>query len=427
MSTAELPIVKKAELLLEVTKQTSRSQDLQELLDLVMDTLFLLVSYDAAGIYLLQRPESLIREILEHPHVFHTKALRGYDSNAPTDLRLKSSQGLIGHVVETRQPLISPDVGRDSRYLKLRDATRSEMVAPIISNDEVIGVFDLESNKLNAYTNEDMRVLSLLASQVAIIIEKMMLLEQLVEKKRLEGQLEVARQVQLFLLPHRTPQLGNFDIAAYNYSTEEVSGDYYDFVSTYQDQLKFVIADVSGKGIPAALLMAFLRGSLRSFIQAGFATNVSMTQMNNLLWESTEQNQFVTAVHGVLDSTNRTLAFSNAGHNPPLLLDSDGAALYMDQGDLPLGLFKDTRYYEHFLQIQAGQTLVLYTDGVTEAASNSGEEYGRERLARIAREGSQLGARELIDYIYADILQHTEGQRPTDDVTFVIIRALTGS
>jgi sigma-B regulation protein RsbU (phosphoserine phosphatase) len=99
----------------------------------------------------------------------------------------------------------------------------------------------------------------------------------------------------------------------------------------------------------------------------------------------------------------------------------------MDQGGLPLGLFKDTRYYEYFLQIEAGQTLVLYTDGVTEAASNSGEEYGRERLARIAQEGSHLGARELINYIYADILQHTEGKRPTDDVTFVIIRDLTGS
>jgi len=427
MSTAELPLLRKLELLLEVTNKTSRSQDLQNLLDLVMDTLFVLVSCDAAGIYLLQTPESITGELVEHPHVLHTKALRGYDSKAPTDIRLMSSEGLIGHVVETGQPIICPDVRRDSRYVKLRDATRSEMVAPIVSNDEVIGVFDLESNKLNAYTNEDMRVLSLLASQVAIIIEKMMLLKQLVEKKRLEGQLEVARQVQLFLLPHRTPHLENFDIAAYNYSTEEVSGDYYDFVRIYKDQLKFVIADVSGKGIPAALLMAFLRGSLHSAIQIGYATNVSMTKMNNLLWESTEQNQFVTAVHGVLDSSNRTLAFSNAGHNPPLLLDSDGDALYMDQGGLPLGLFKDTRYHEYFLQLEAGQTLIFYTDGVTEAASTSGEEYGQERLARIAREGSQLGARELINYIYADILQHTEGQRPTDDVTFVIIRALARS
>lgn len=426
MPTAELSIASKLELLLDVTKRTSRSQDLQELLNLVMDTLFILVSYDAAGIYVLQYPEPITEDILEHSHVFQTKALRGYEVSPRTDIHLKSNEGLIGYVVETGQPITSPDVRQDSRYVNLREETCSEMVAPIISNDEVIGVIDLESNKLNAYTNEDLQVLLLLASQVAIIIEKVMLREQLVEKKRLEGQLEVARQVQLFLLPPRTPQLKNFDIAAYNYSTEEVSGDYYDFVHIYEDQLKFVIADVSGKGIPAALLMAFLRGSLRSAIQTGYATNVSMTRMNNLLWESTEQNQFVTAVYGVLDSTNETLAFSNAGHNPPLLLNADGIAHYIEQGGLPLGLFKDTRYYEYFLQIEAGQTLILYTDGVTEAVSKSGEEYGRKRLAQIAREGCQFGARELINYIYADVLQHTEGQLPTDDITFVIIKALKG-
>lgn len=424
MPTAELSIVCKLALLLEVTKQISRSQDLQELLDLVMDTLCALVSYDAAGIYVLQHPEPITEDLTEHPHIFHTKALRGYHANPLTDIRLKSSEGLISYVVETGQPISSADVRQDSRYIKLREETLSEMVAPIISNAEVIGVFDLESNQLNAYTSEDMQVLLLLASQVAIIIERVMLLEQLVEKKRLEEQLEVARQVQLFLLPPRTPQLKNFDIAAYNYSTEEVSGDYYDFVHTYEDQLKFVIADVSGKGIPAALLMAFLRGSLRSAIQTGYATNVSMTRMNNLLWESTEQNQFVTAVYGVLDSTNKTMAFSNAGHNPPLLIDDDGIARYIEQGGLPLGLFRDTRYYEYFLQIEAGETLVLYTDGVTEAASKSGEEYGRERLAQITREGCRFGARELINYIYADVLRHTEGQHPTDDVTFVIIKAL---
>lgn len=427
MSTAELPFARKLELLLEITSRISRSQDLQELLVLVMDTLSLLVTYDAAGIYVLQSPESLAGDRLEHPHVLHGKALRGYDLDTPTDVRLKSREGLTGHVIETGQPIMSPDVERDSRYVKLRDATRSEMVAPIVSNDEVIGVFDLESNTPDSFTNEDMRVLTLLASQVAIIIEKVMLLEQRREKRRLEGQLGIARQVQLFLLPNRRPQLENFDIAAYNYSTEEVSGDYYDFASVYKDQLKFVIADVSGKGIPAGLLMAFLRGSLRSAMQTGYATNIAMMKMNNLLWESTEQNQFVTAVHGVLDSTNRTVAFSNAGHNPPLLLEGDRAALYLDQGGLPLGLFEDTRYHEYFLEIEPGQILILYTDGVTEAASKSGEEYGQERLARIAREGRQLCARELITFIYDDILRHTEGQRPTDDVTFVIIRALEGS
>ncbi len=418
------PTEKKLELLLEITSRISRSRDLGELLVLVMDTLPLLVPYDAAGIYVLETPEPVGGRAVTQ-RVLRTRATRGYDSDTPTHIRLESREGLTSRVVETGRSVNSPDVTRDARYVRLRDATRSELVAPIISNDEVIGIFDLESDEPGAYAEEDTRVLAILASQVALIMEKVMLLEQQLEKRRLEAQLEVARQVQLFLLPDRTPRVENFDIAAYNFSTEEVSGDYYDFASDYADQLKFVIADVSGKGIPAGLLMAFLRGSLRSAMQTGYATSVAMAKMNALLWESTEQNQYVTAVHGVLDATNRTLSFSNAGHNPPLLLDQDGSCRYLFEGETPLGMFERTRYYEYFLKLESGQTLILYTDGATEAADARGEEFGRDRLARTAREACRLPARELIDCVYDDILRHTGGQRPTDDVTFVVIRSLS--
>src|SRR5213592_1078483 len=229
-------------------------------------------------------------------------------------------EGLIGHVALRGKPFISPDVRKEPLYINARDETRSEMVAPIISNDEVIGVFDLESDELNAYSEDDLEVLMLLASQVAIIIEKVMLHEQLIEKKRLEGQLEVARQVQLELLPAKDPQLEGYDISAYNFPTEEVSGDYYDWVKIFDDQIGLVIADVSGKGVPAALLMAFLRASLRAAIHIGYAPHISMSKVNYLLWESIERNQFVTAFYGILDATNQTLAYSNAGHSPALLM-----------------------------------------------------------------------------------------------------------
>jgi sigma-B regulation protein RsbU (phosphoserine phosphatase) len=320
--------------------------------------------------------------------------------------------------------VISPDVRHDPRYFNAREETRSEMVAPIISNDEVIGVFDLESDRLNAYDNDDLQVLLLLASQVAIIIEKVMLHEQLIEKKRLEGQLEVARQVQLELLPPRDPSLEGFDICAYNFSTEEVSGDYYDWVSIYEDQIGLVIADVSGKGVPAALLMAFLRASLRAAIHIGYAPHISMAKVNYLLWESIERNQFVTAFYGVLDASNKTLAYTNAGHNPPLLMEPDGSARFMERGGLPLGMFRDTRYYEYYQVIESGQTLVLYTDGATEAQNTKGEEYGRERLAETVRANRHRSARDLITAIQQDVHAWTDGRGATDDMTFFIIKAL---
>ena len=420
---AGLSVVDKLRLLLDITKKISRSLNLQEVLLLVMDTLDSLLPYDAAGIYVIRRDPHM-SEGGTTTLVFHAEAMRGYGVEEMMELRLKAGQGLIGHVAQSGEPIISPDVRLDPRYVNARRATRSEMVAPIISNDEVIGVFDLESDHLDAYTEDDREVLMLLTSQVAIIIEKAMLHEQLVEKKRLEAQLEVARQVQLSLLPPRDPTLEGFDISAYNFSTEEVSGDYYDFVKVYEDHLGLVIADVSGKGIPASLLMAFLRASLRAAIHIGYAPHVAMSKVNYLLWESIERNQFVTAFYGVLDSTNRTLAYTNAGHNPPLMLDAGGDARFIERGGLPLGMFRDARYYEYYLPVEPGQTLVLYTDGVTEAADAKGEEYGRERLERAVREGRDLAARALIDFIYADVLAWTGGRGATDDVTFVVIKAL---
>jgi sigma-B regulation protein RsbU (phosphoserine phosphatase) len=424
-SVAGLSTVDKLRMLLDITKTISRSLDLDEVLNLVMDTLDSLIPYDAAGIYLVKcsRPFAEWEGKPDETCVFQTQSVRGYDIDDLQELHLKMGEGLIGHVAVTGQPYVSHDVRNNPRYINARPRTNSEMVAPIISNNEVIGVFDLESDELNAYSNDDLEVLMLLASQVAIIIEKVMLHDQLIEKQRLETQLEVARQVQLELLPARDPELEGFDISAYNFPTEEVSGDYYDWVRIYDDQIGIVIADVSGKGVPAALLMAFLRASLRAATHIGYAPHISMTKVNYLLWESIERNQFVTAFYGILDATNRTIAYSNAGHNPALLMEADGTARFEERGGVPLGMFRDTRYYEYFENIEPGQLLVLYTDGVTEAMNLAGEEYGRDRLVEAVRQSRQLSAREMIDFIHRDVIEWTEGQGAHDDVTFFIIKA----
>jgi sigma-B regulation protein RsbU (phosphoserine phosphatase) len=425
-SVAGLSTIDKLRMLLDITKTISRSLDLDEVLNLVMDTLDSLIPYDAAGIYLVKCSAPLADwdGAPDETCVFHTQAVRGYDIDDLQELHLKMGEGLIGHVAVTGKPYVSHDVGQDRRYINARPRTQSEMVAPIISNEEVIGVFDLESDELDAYTNDDLEVLMLLASQVAIIIEKVMLHEQLIEKQRLEAQLEVARQVQLQLLPPRDPQIEGYDISAYNFPTEEVSGDYYDWVRIYDDQIGIVIADVSGKGVPAALLMAFLRASLRAATHIGYAPHISMSKVNYLLWESIERNQFVTAFYGILDATNRTLSYSNAGHNPALLIRADGAMRFEERGGVPLGMFRDSRYYEYFETIEAGEVFVLYTDGVTEAMNSAGEEYGRDRLVTAVRECRDQPAREMVDFLHRDLMTWTEGQGANDDVTFFIIKAL---
>src|SRR5437870_5214142 len=410
-ASAGLSVVDKLRMLLDITKTISRSLDLDEVLNLVMDTLDSLIPYDAAGIYLVKcsRPLAEWEGPPDETCVFHTQVVRGYDIDDLQELNLKMGEGLIGHVALTGKPYVSDDVRHNPRYINARPRTNSEMVAPIISNNEVIGVFDLESDELNAYSNDDVEVLMLLASQVAIIIEKVMLHQQLIEKQRLETQLEIARDVQLQLLPPRDPKLEGFDISAYNFPTEEVSGDYYDWVRIYDDQIGIVIAVVAWIGVPAALLMSFLRASLRAATHIGYAPHISMSKVNYLLWESIERNQFVTAFYGILDATNHTLSYSNAGHNPALLMDADGAARFEERGGLPLGMFRNTRYYEYYQSIEAGQILVLYTDGVTEAANPKGEEYGRGRLEKAVRANRHLSAREMITAIQQDVNVWTDG------------------
>lgn len=415
----DLTTVDKLRMLLDITKTISRSLDLDEVLNLVMDTLSSLLPYDAAGIYLID-----FEPANAGPYVFKSKAIRGYEISFDLiEPRLKMGEGFLGTVAQTSKAIISHDVSKDPRYFAARERTKSEMLAPIISNDLVIGVFDLESDVVNAYTEDDLAILQLLTSQVAIIIEKVRLHEQVVEKKRIQAQLEIARKVQLELLPESDPEIENFDISAYIFPAEEVSGDYYDWVKVSDDQIGIVVADAVGKGIPAALLMSFLRASLRSYIQIGYAPHIAFSMVSGLLSDSIRDNQFITAVYGMLDSTNKTFVFSNAGHNPPLLIKADGEYRFVEYGDMPLGMFPDLHYHQHFIRFEPGQVMVIYTDGITEATNPNGEEYGNDRFAKRVLDGIDLPAKKLIDHIRKGVADFSEGKFLNDDGTLFIVKA----
>ncbi len=170
--------------------------------------------------------------------------------------------------------------------------------------------------------------------------------------------------------------------------------------------------------------MAFLRASLRAGVQIGYAPQVAFTKVGNLLWDSVESHQFITAIYGILDATNRTFVYSNAGHNPPLVMNEDGDCRFVEYGDLPLGMFRETHYHQHYLRLEPGQMLVLYTDGITEAENPQGEEFGQERFTKCLKEGFQLPARELIKFVRAELNRFTESEFLSDDGTLFIVKAL---
>jgi len=400
------------QLLLELSTQISSSLEMNRLLEQILDLVFQVVRYDAAGIYLVdKRTQWILRQ-----------TLRGYDPARDEAVRLKVGKGLIGWCVKTGQGVIVSDVTTDPRYMNARDDTRSEMVAPIRIGSEVIGAFNLESDEPDAYEAEDMELLTAFASQAAVAIERTRLHEEVLEKRRLEEEVTIGQRIQRTFLPERNPELPNFDIAGANYSSELVGGDYYDFIRIADQQMGIVVGDVSGKGIAAALIMASFRASLIAEIRNNYAIRTIMTKVNRLLWESVEADRFVTALYGVLDITARRFTYVNAGHNPGFLYRA--AADRFDSLDATgplLGTLQTVSFKERTVEIAPGDVLVLYTDGVTEAMNGSQEFFGEERLQEVVRRRKAEPAALVVRGIWDAVREFRQGDQD-DDLTIVVLK-----
>ena len=362
------------EKLAEVSQRVSASLDLDELLDVIIDALRSLIPYDAAGIYLLDRSSQEIQRMVVY----------GYEINVDQNEILNVGRAAREIVSEQATAVILNDLQAHPAFLNARSAARSAMAAPILSNKRLIGVFTLESDEQDVYTRSDLALFEKFTHQVALSIEKAQLYRALLDKKRLEQELSIAREIQLSFLPAKPPQLNGFEVAGLNIPSRLVSGDYYDFIRIVEGQWGLVVGDVSGKGIPSSLIMASFRASLLAEIRNNYAIRTIMAKVNQLLWESTDDHQFVTAFYGVLDEQRRILTYCNAGHNPVILIRADGSALRLETGGLILGAFADSVYWENFVQILPDDLLLLYTDGVTEIYNEAEEEYGVDRLQSLA-------------------------------------------
>jgi sigma-B regulation protein RsbU (phosphoserine phosphatase) len=400
------------ETLLEVEKSLSSSLDLHKVLELILDSLLKVVKYDAAAIFLIDKRKQQID---------HIKA-RGFDPALEPDLQLKMGQGLAGWAAQAQKSLIVPNVKKDPRYIEARVETESGMVVPIISNERIIGVFSIESNKLDAYDEEDLELLDAFASLAAISIERAREHQEILEKRKLEEELSIARGIQKTFLPKKHPEMPGFDISGINIPSEKVGGDYYDFISIIENQVGIAIGDVSGKGIPAALIMASFRASLIAEIRNNYAIRSIMFKVNNLLFESTESDIYVTAVYGVLDTKNRIFTFTNAGHNAPIFRRADGRMEYLIEGGVTLGTFENSKYEERPLSLSPGDVIVLYTDGVTEAKNEEEEEFGTKRLKRVINDSHKLRAAQIQENIYKAVKDFTGNLPQADDLTMIVIK-----
>jgi phosphoserine phosphatase RsbU/P len=404
--------------LMDISMKLSSSSSLVDLLHTILDSLKQVVNYDAAGIFVYNRELNQVE----------IDMIAGYEGAARDRINhkfeegVKLGQGIVGNVIQTGQPIYVPDVRRDPRYIAGRDGTLSELAVPIIVRDEVIGAFNLEVDLVDAYTERDLRSLATFAAHAGVAIERARSERIRQHARRIEEEINLARRIQKSFLPSATPQFAPYDLAGMNSPSSEVGGDYYDFIPITEHDMGIAIGDVTGHGVGAALLMANFRACLRIESRNNFAIRAILGKVNNYLYENNLPDSFVTAVYGVLDRRNHVFTYANAGHNPPFRLRSDGSAEFLDVGGLLLGAFPDVVYEESSLQLEPGDLLVFYTDGVTEALDDSDREFGLERLVNTIRGLRDLPAAEIVLKISDTVHSYQSHEQPQDDLTLSIIK-----
>ncbi|MGH7741719.1 MAG: GAF domain-containing SpoIIE family protein phosphatase [Candidatus Eiseniibacteriota bacterium] len=403
------------EVLLEVSRTLATPLDLDEVIEAIFKSLRQVVSYDAAAIYLVN-PATQALELVSEV---------GYPEGSESAFRLQVGQGIVGWVAKTGEPLIVADVKRDPRYVAARPETHSELAAPLLVKGRTLGVFNLESDSLDTYHEGHLELVGAFAAQAALTVERARLTRELLDRRRLEKELTIAREIQLSFLPKVAPVIPGYDIAGTTRPHDEVGGDYFDFIPVTDSRLGLAIADVSGKGIPAALIMAGFRMSLLAEIRNEFAIRAIMRRVNSLLYESTDRDKFVTAFYGLFDHRNRVLIFSNAGHNPPILFRSDGQREYLTDGGVAFGVLPDAEYEERPVAIRPGDILVLYTDGVTEAEDDRNHQFGRRKLEDCVTRHAGESARAIVDAVVNEVLSFAGERGQSDDLTLMVVKALT--
>jgi phosphoserine phosphatase RsbU/P len=303
--------------------------------------------------------------------------------------------------------------------------TNSSLLVQLKTKSDLVGVLTLGESVLGHFSAKDHEVLKGVAGQMALVIENAKLAERMIEHQRLQAELALAAEVQRSLLPVNVPSVEGFELCGFCQPAQQVGGDYYDFVPLDAQRTGIAIADVAGKGIAAALLMSVVQASLRGQLMgAGRETIGDMVKiLNRLICGSVSSARYVTFFYAQLETADSGVRFINAGHNAPLIYQCDKRDFRtLNDGGPVLGLFPDATFNEGWAQLNSGDVLVAYTDGVTEAENADQEEFGEERLRTAISAVADRSAREILDDVSSEVTAWSRGVRQHDDLTILVLR-----
>lgn len=407
--------------LIEIGHEITAILDLDRLLDHIAPMLDRIISYEFLLVGMIDENRQEL--------VWHVE--EGYDARKlERASRTPLSHGVVGRAVRERRTQIVGDVRRDPDYfvtdLWREQGQRSEIAVPLIYEDQVIGVLALESNRQNAFNEYHGRLLENIANPMAIAIVNARLHQQHVEREqRLEHEMLMARDVQRAMLPDQ-PALKGFELAARLQPALNLSGDFYDYMTLSPNRLGLMIGDVAGKGVRAAMGMAASRSILRSVARRGGGPAKVLRDANLRLHRDLGKQLLLTLVYGVLDLDTKTLHYCNAGHNPPLLVKASGKWRALKTGGLLMGVFDKQQYKTETLNLEKGDLLFFYTDGLVEAHTPQPNrmEFGETRIVDFLLKHRHLKAAALLDAMIAYVNEFTAGAHRHDDMTLLALKVL---
>ena len=326
---------------------------------------------------------------------------------------------------DTLKPIIANPRGASDGYgskMAAVEGIKTVCFIPLVNRGRALGNLGLARATDNPFTEEDVEFLSQAAGQIAIAIENALLFEDSLEKARMERDLIMAQEIQRNFLPKVDPVFEPYDISGNARPCTPIGGDYFDFIPIDQSRLGLVIADVSGHGVSAALLMASLRSSLHALIPAMQDLALLAAQLNDAVHRDSESRSFISFFFGVLDRNKGEVSFINAGHNPPLLVEPGGGIRFLNSTGFCLGMFPGIRYETMTVKMRPDEILCLYTDGITESWNMKQEQFTVGGLVQQLRESVDLPARDTIQRVYERVSRHTEFAAPRDDMTIVVVK-----
>lgn len=344
---------------------------------------------------------------------------------------IRVSRNVLDEVVMRGKSVLTSDAQHDPRFASgtvVLQGIRSVLAVPLGVADKVFGIIYADSPIAEGrFTEDHLKLLTTLASVAAIRVENARLLEAQLQQERLERELQLAMEIQQRFQPTAPPTVLGYELQGISFPCYEIGGDYYDFIEREDGRLVIALGDVSGKGTAAALLMSSLHAAIHAQSASHDSLVATISAVNRYLADNIPANRFVTLFYAELDPESGALSFLNAGHNPPLIVHSAGTVEQLASGGLPLGIKPDADYREGRTQLQPGDVLVIYSDGVTEAVSPTGEEFGATRLYEVVARNIEASAAGIRDRIESSLTKFAQGTSAADDITLVIVKRQTAA